>query len=130
MFSPRASFLRRSTSVRLWGKRSRRHSSSRKQQQSQPNVFAVAAIVVALGRSLYFVSSQSPPSLSAQLVIIVVVDGRLTVHVVYRQIIRRVRWQPPEASIPECHGNRHPHQKAMPIISMYPPGRYDTLAHV
>ena len=71
VISPRASFLCRSTSVRLWGKRSRRHGNSSKQHQSQPNVFAVTVIVVALDRSLYCVSlSLPPPSLSAQLPIL------------------------------------------------------------
>ena len=49
-------FLHHSTSVRLWGKCSRRHNNSSMHQQSQPNTFAVTVIVVALGRPLYFIS--------------------------------------------------------------------------
>ena len=51
---PRASFLCHSTPARLWGKRSRGYGSNSKQQQSQPSLFAVTAIAVALSRSLYF----------------------------------------------------------------------------
>ena len=46
VFSPHASTLCHSTYVRLWWERSRRHNSS--------NIFAVTVVVVALGRSLYF----------------------------------------------------------------------------
>ena len=44
--------------VRLWGERFRRHNNSSKQQQQQPqpNNFAVAVVVVAFGRWLYFLS--------------------------------------------------------------------------
>ena len=56
VFSLHASFPSHSTSVRLWGKRCRRHINSSQQQQVQPNIFAVTVIVVALGRSLYFIS--------------------------------------------------------------------------
>ena len=42
------------TYVRLWGGRFRRHNDSSKQQQSQPNTFAVAVVVATLGRSLHF----------------------------------------------------------------------------
>ena len=54
-FSLRAS-LCHSMSVRLRGERSRRHNNSSRQQQSQINVFAVTVIVVALGRSMHFIS--------------------------------------------------------------------------
>ena len=37
------------TCVRLWGERFRRHSNNIEQQQSQPESFAVAVIVVVLG---------------------------------------------------------------------------------
>ena len=53
VFSPRASSLCHSTSVRVWGERSRRHNRSSKQQQSRPNIFAVTVVVVPLGRSVY-----------------------------------------------------------------------------
>ena len=56
VFSPRASFIRRSTSACLWRKPSRRHESSSKQQLSKLIIFAVTVIVVALDRSLYFIS--------------------------------------------------------------------------
>ena len=49
-------FLIRRPSVRLWGKRSRHHNNSSTQQQSQRSIFAVTVVVVALGRSLYFIS--------------------------------------------------------------------------
>ena len=39
------------------GERPRRHNIISKQQQSRSNIFAVAVVVVALGRSLYFLSS-------------------------------------------------------------------------
>ena len=48
--------------------RFRRRSNSSKQQQSQPNIFAVTVVIVALGCSLYFLS-QSPPDLLAQLLL-------------------------------------------------------------
>ena len=54
--------------VRLWGERFRRHNNSSKRQQSQPNNFAVAVVVVALGRWLH-VLSQSSPTLLAQLLL-------------------------------------------------------------
>ena len=62
VISPRGSCLCHSTSsVRLWGERSRRQNNSKQQQQqqSQSNVFAVAVIVLALGRSQYFISFPS-----------------------------------------------------------------------
>ena len=74
-FSPRASFL--FVIRRLFvcgGSRSRRHYSSSKLQQSQPNIFAVTVIVIALGRSLNLPLSQPPPSLSAQLLILLTGD--------------------------------------------------------
>ena len=55
--------------VCLWAERFRRHNNSSKQQQSQPNIFAVAVTVVALVRSLYFLS-QSSPYLLAQLLLL------------------------------------------------------------
>ena len=70
VFSPHASFLCHSTSARLRGKRSRRHNNSSKQQQSQPNILAVTVIVVALGLRCTLSLSQPPPSLSAQLLIL------------------------------------------------------------
>ena len=43
------------------------HNNSSKRPQPHPTYFAGTAIVVALGRSMYFSLSQSPPKLSAQL---------------------------------------------------------------
>ena len=63
---PRASSLCHSKSVRLWGEGCRRHNSSSKQQQSRLNIFDVTIAVVALGRSLYFLS-QPPPNLKRSL---------------------------------------------------------------
>ena len=56
VFSPCGSFVCHSQrlSVRMRGNRSRRHNSSSKQKQSQPNLLAATVIIVALGRSLYF----------------------------------------------------------------------------
>ena len=48
-------FVVRRLSVRLWGKRDRRHNNNSRQRQSQPNIFAVTIIVVAFGHSLYLV---------------------------------------------------------------------------
>ena len=65
VFSPRTytvySLFCHLTYIRLWGERFRPHNFSSKQPQSQPNNFAVAVGVVALGRSLYFLS-QPPPT--------------------------------------------------------------------
>ena len=59
VLSPGASSRCHSASVRLWGKRSRCHNISSKQQQSRPNMFAVTVVV--LGRSLYFSPISQPP---------------------------------------------------------------------
>ena len=52
---PRASSIRHSASVRLRGERFRR--------QSRPNIFAVTVVVVALGRSMCFLSFPAASSL-------------------------------------------------------------------
>ena len=47
----------------------RRHSNTCKQQQYQPDIFAVTVFVVALGRPLYVSVSRPPPNLLAQLLL-------------------------------------------------------------
>ena len=50
-------FVIRRLPGRLRGTCSSRHDTSSKQQQSQPNIFAVTVIVVVLGRSYSFPAS-------------------------------------------------------------------------
>ena len=61
-----------------WRGHSRRHTNnnSSKRQRSQPNIFTVTVIAVALGRRLYIVF-QPPPSLSPQLLIILLTSHRI-----------------------------------------------------